>query len=139
MNLAYFSKEFNKPFVNFWRVWTKISNCWELLRKVWKFLMKILLKNWIFIYFYLFFYYIFGKFVTKNRAFGNNTSFLQQFFWFRRGEFSPFPRWLRPWVWLYLIKTCSEHSTYTLLYFSRGFSLFQFKNIQIYYVNSFKG
>ena len=26
------------------------------------------------------FYFYFGKFVTKNRAFGNNTIFLQQFF-----------------------------------------------------------
>ena len=40
--------------------------------------------------FYFIFYFIFRKFVTKNRAFGNNTSFLQQFFRFR-GEFSPFP------------------------------------------------
>ena len=36
------------------------------------------------------FYFIFRKFVTKNRAFGNNTSFLQQFFRFR-GGFPPFP------------------------------------------------
>ena len=28
----------------------------------------------------------FGKVVAKNRAFGNNTIFLQQFFQFRRGE-----------------------------------------------------
>ena len=34
---------------------------------------------------------IFGKFVTKNRAFGNNTSFLQQFFRLRGGDFSPLP------------------------------------------------
>ena len=41
--------------------------------------------------------FIFRKFVTKNRAFGNNTSFLQQFFRFRGGgEFPPFPPWLRP-------------------------------------------
>ena len=31
--LAYFSKEFNKPFVAFLRVWTKNTNCLEILRK----------------------------------------------------------------------------------------------------------
>ena len=31
---------------------------------------------------------IFGNFVTKNRAFGNNTTFLQQFFRFQ-GNFPP--------------------------------------------------
>ena len=38
-------------------------------------------------------------FFTKNRAFGNNTIFLQQFFRFRGGggNFPPFPPWLRPW------------------------------------------
>ena len=77
------------------RVWTKNANCWEILRKFWKFLMKILLKNWIFIFFLfviLFFYFIFRKFVTKNRAFGNNTNFRQQqFFRFRGGNFHPSP------------------------------------------------
>ena len=37
------------------------------------------------------FFIFFRKFVTKNRAFGNNTIFLQQFFRFRGGEFPPFP------------------------------------------------
>ena len=46
--------------------------------------MKIQWKNGIFILF------LFGKFVTKNRAFGNNTIFLQQLFRFRGGV-SPFP------------------------------------------------
>ena len=35
---------------------------------------------------------IFGKFVTKNRAFGNNTIFLQQFFRLRGGGDSPPPK-----------------------------------------------
>ena len=44
--------------------------------------MKILYKIEFLFYFY------FGKFVTKNRAFENNTIFLQQFFRFRgEGEF----------------------------------------------------
>ena len=36
--------------------------------------------------FFIFIFYFFLKFVTKNRAFGNNTIFLQQFFRFR-GDF----------------------------------------------------
>ena len=42
-------------------------------------------------YFIFIFYFIFRKFVTKNRAFGNNTSFLQQFFSFGGGDFPPSP------------------------------------------------
>ena len=38
-------------------------------------------------YFSLQFLTIFGKVDAKNRAFGNNTIFLQQFFQFRRGAF----------------------------------------------------
>ena len=41
--------------------------------------------------FYFIFYFIFRKFVTKNRAFGYNTSFLQQFFRFRGGGIFPLP------------------------------------------------
>ena len=42
--------------------------------------------------FLIFIYFCFGKFVTKNRAFGNNIIFLQQFFRFRGGgNFPPFP------------------------------------------------
>ena len=59
--------------------------------KIRKFWMKNLLKNWIFILFYFLFYFIFRKFVTKNRAFGNNNSFLQQIFRFRVWEFLLFP------------------------------------------------
>ena len=36
-------------------------------------------------------YFYFGKFVTKNSAFGNNTIFLQHFFGFGGGGFPPFP------------------------------------------------
>ena len=42
---------------------------------------------------------ILRKFVTKNRAFGNNTIFLQQFFRFRGGGLPPLPPWLRPCLW----------------------------------------
>ena len=47
--------------------------------------------------FYFIFYFIFRKFVTKNRAFGNN-QFSTTIFSVSRGggEFPPFPPWLRP-------------------------------------------
>ena len=60
----------------------------KLLRnfeKILNFLMKILQKNSIFLFLF------FQKLVIKNRAFGNNTIFLQQFFRVRGGDFSPFP------------------------------------------------
>ena len=41
------------------------------------------------LFFYFYFLFFFRKFVTKNRAFGNNTIFLQQFFRFRGGGISP--------------------------------------------------
>ena len=60
-----------------------------------KFLEKLLVNFWWKFYRKIEFLIIFGKFVTKHRAFGNNTIFLQLFFLFR-GHFSPSP-WLRPW------------------------------------------
>ena len=46
--------------------------------------------------FYFIFNLTFRKFVTKNRALGTNTIFLQQFFLFGGGgDFPPSP-WLRP-------------------------------------------
>ena len=68
-----FCKKISKPCGQFLRVWTKNTIVWEILRNFWKFLMKIQWKNWIFLYFL-------GKFVAKNRNFGNNITFLQQFF-----------------------------------------------------------
>ena len=44
-----------------------------------------------------FFYFYFGKFVTKNVAFGNNTIFLQQIFRLGGGDFPLSPS-IRPWV-----------------------------------------
>ena len=40
--LAYFSTKIEKTWVKFSRVWTKNANCWQILRKFSKFLMKIL-------------------------------------------------------------------------------------------------
>ena len=86
-----FFKIFNKPCVTFSRVWTKTSNCWEILRKVcnfwWKFNRKIEFLS------------IFGKVVAKNRSFGNNIIFLQQFFPGSGGAgLNPQPPCLRHWL-----------------------------------------
>ena len=45
LNMHYFSifsKYLTNQRVNFLRIWTKSANCWEILRKICKFLMKIL-------------------------------------------------------------------------------------------------
>ena len=76
--ISIFLKKCNKVRVKFWRVWKKNANCLEILRILDE---KSIEK--------LNFYFYFGKFVTKNRAFGNNTIFLQQCFRFR-GDF-PLP------------------------------------------------
>ena len=64
---AYFSKNLNKLCVNFSRVWTKNANCREIL----KFFDEDSIEKWNFVFF--------RKFVTKNRAFGNNTIFYNNF------------------------------------------------------------
>ena len=124
--------KFNKPCVNFWRVWTKNTKCWEILRKFLKIFKKILQRFVKILYFSIFFkrfnkpmrsffavwtkkhkllgnfekilkifdensieklnlIMIFGKFVTKNRAFGNTTIFLQHFFGLGGGYPPPLP------------------------------------------------
>ena len=64
-------------------VWTKtqfFGKFWEDFENLWwKFYWKI---EFLFYFYFLFF----EKIVSKDRAFGNNTSFLQQGFRFRRGE-----------------------------------------------------
>ena len=84
VKMLYFTiyfKRFNKPMRSFFAVWTKNTNCWEILRIFDETSIEKL--NLI---------RIFGKFVTKNRAFGDNTIFLQQFFRLRGGGiFPPFP------------------------------------------------
>ena len=60
--------------------------------KILKFFDKNSLEKLNFLFFIFLFFIFFRKFVTKNRAFGYNTIFLQQFFRFRGGgEFPPFP------------------------------------------------
>ena len=85
-----FSKKFNKPCVCYTRVWTKNTICWKFLKVFDENCIGKL--NFYFILIFNFNYnFIFRKFVTKNRAFGNNTSFLQQFFRFRRGAAGGIP------------------------------------------------
>ena len=89
---SYFSKQINKPCVNFLRVWTKNANCWEILRKIRKIFDENSIEKLNFNFIFNFILnFIVRKFVIKNRAFGNNTNFLQQFFRFRGGGISPFP------------------------------------------------
>ena len=76
---------FNKACVNFSRIWTKNANVgkfWEDCENFWwKFYRKI----------EFLFYFYFGKFARKNRAFGNNNIFIQQFFRFREIPPPPSP------------------------------------------------
>ena len=62
-----FFKKFNKP--NFFRVWKKNAICWEILRKFRIFFDENSIEKLKFLFF--------GKFVTKNTAFENNTIFLR--------------------------------------------------------------
>ena len=57
MILACFSRRINKPCVTFSRVWTKNTNCWEILRKLWTFWSKFNRK--------IQFLLIFGYFLLK--------------------------------------------------------------------------
>ena len=66
--------------------------------KILKFFDEISIEKLNFFCIFIFF----RKFVTKNRAFGNNTIFIQQFFRFRGvGNFPPFRPWLRPFCELF--------------------------------------
>ena len=75
-------------------------------------------KLYLYLYFYFvfifnfIFHFIFRKFVTKNRAFANNTIFLQQFFRFR-GDF-PLSPWLHPCQKEYMVE-CMYTCYYILL------------------------
>ena len=89
--MHYFSiyfKIFNITCVIFCTFGQKTQNggkCWENFESFWwKFKRKM-----------EFLFYL-AKFGTKNRAFWNNTIFLQQFFRFRDGDF-PLSPWLGPW------------------------------------------
>ena len=75
-NTHYFSLFFikiSKLCVKFLRVWTKNTTGWESYEKI----LEIVDENSIE---KLNFYLFMGKLVAKNRAFGNNIIFLQQFF-----------------------------------------------------------
>ena len=88
-----FFKKFNKACVNFLRVWTKNTICW----KFWETQFWEIIKDfWWKFYRKMEFLIIFGKFLTKNRAFGNNAIFLQHFS-VSGGGGSPLSPWLLPW------------------------------------------
>ena len=73
-----FFKIISKPCVKLLRVWTKNTIGWEYFEKI----LKIFDDNSIE---KLNFYLFLGKVVAKNRGFGNNIIFLQQFFRIRGG------------------------------------------------------
>ena len=83
-----FFNEFNKPCVNLLQIWSKNANCVEILRKLNIFDENSIEK--------LNFFIIFGKFVNKNRSLGNNTIFLQLFFFCFGGGVSHLSPWLHP-------------------------------------------
>ena len=87
-DFSIFFKRFNELCVNFSHVWTKNANCREILRKFWKFPMKIQYKIWIFILFLILF---FENLLLNIEPSGNNTTFLQQFFRFRGSGKFPLP------------------------------------------------
>ena len=91
---ALFKHFFKKDLINhalifcaFGRKTKGVGKFWENFEHFWwKFYRKIeffLILDFRFLFF--------RKFVTKNRAFGNNTIFLQQFFRFRGGGDFPLP------------------------------------------------
>ena len=70
-----FCKKISKPCVKFSRFWTKNTIVWGKFEKILKMLDENAMEK---LHFYLFL----GKFVAKNRNFGNNIIFLQHFFRF---------------------------------------------------------
>ena len=81
--LAYFSKDLTNSCVHL-SLFEKNANCWENFEKI----LKIFDENSIE---KLNFLMIFVTFVTKNRAFGISTIFLQQFSRLRGWGISPLP------------------------------------------------
>ena len=92
-----FFKYLNKPCVDLLRVWTKNANFWEILRKFWKFLMKILLKNWICIL-YLFVILFFENLLLNIKPSEITQVFYNNLFGFGGGVISPLSPCLRPWL-----------------------------------------
>ena len=73
-----FCKEITKPCVKFSRGWTKNTICWGNFEKILKLFDENSIEK-------LNLYLFFVKYVAKNRNFGNNIIFLQQFFPVRGG------------------------------------------------------
>ena len=90
--LAYFSKKLTNYALRFSPFGRKNHKRVGNFDKILKFFDENSIEKLNFFIFYFSFFFFFRKFVTKNRAFGNNTIFLQQNFQFRGGgDFPPFP------------------------------------------------
>ena len=85
-----FSKTFNKPCVNFLRVWTKKPKLLGNFEKILKFFDENSIEKLNFFIFYFYFIF-FSKICYQKLNFRNNTIFLQQFFRFRGGGGFPPP------------------------------------------------
>ena len=79
-----FCKEITKPRVKFSRVLMKNTICWGNSEKILKLFDENSIEK-------LKLYLFFGQFVAKNRNFGNNIIFLQQFFFRFGGGSNPHP------------------------------------------------
>ena len=99
-----FSKTFNKPCVNFLRVWTKtqiVGKFWENFEIFcWKFYRKIE----FFILFYFYFFIFFENLLLKIEL-SEITPFFYNIFSVSGGRISPLSPWLRPCLLIF----CSSH------------------------------
>ena len=80
--LASIAQKLQNQCIKFSRVWTKNTICWGNFEKILKLFDENSIEK-------LNLYLFFGKFVAKNRNFGNNIIFLQQFFPVRGGGSNP--------------------------------------------------
>ena len=109
-----FYSKLYKPCVNLARVWTRSINCTKGFDEI----LKILDENSIE---KLSFKVSFGKVDAKNRAFGNNIIFLQQFFQFREWNAPSVPPYyatVSPQLWVpsknILLASYSDRNSYHL-------------------------
>ena len=90
-----FSFKFSKPSVNASRLWTKNTNCWEILRKLRNFLIKIHQEK-------LNFYLFLEKLLLKIEPSEITSFFYNIFFNFGVGTFTIFPHCRRHWLCTFL-------------------------------------
>ena len=102
---ALFCHIFQKNLTNHSLIFCAFGRKTQIVGKFWEFLMKILLKNWIFILFLifiLFFILFFENLLLKIEPSEITPVFYNNSFGFGGGEFPPFPPWLRPCRLLYI-------------------------------------